>query len=315
MKEIGGYFEFEQLLNQPYHTQVVELNTARHALIYLVMAKEIEKIYIPKFLCSSVSSVLESYSIPYETYSIDKDFLPIFNTSLNGNEFLYIVNYYGQLSEKTINELNNKHKNIIVDNVQAFFQKPIPGIDTIYSCRKYFGVPDGAYLSTDVRLGNKLAYDTSMDRMKHLLGRYEGNASDYYLDFKKVSSIFKDEPVKKMSKLTNNLLGAIDYHYIMKRRNLNFSFLHEKLSTTNKLKLTDTKGPFAYPYYVENGITIRKKLASKNIFIPTLWPEILKNENKDSIEYKYASNILPLPCDHRYTKNDMEIIIKELSNV
>lgn len=41
---------------------------------------------------------------------------------------------------------------IILDNTQSFFQKPISGIDTIYSCRKYFGVPDGAYLSTNILL-------------------------------------------------------------------------------------------------------------------------------------------------------------------
>ena len=43
-------------------------------------------------------------------------------------------------------------KNVIIDNVQAYFQRPIEGFDTLYSCRKYFGVPDGAVLYTDLEI-------------------------------------------------------------------------------------------------------------------------------------------------------------------
>ena len=41
-------------------------------------------------------------------------------------------------------------------------------------------MPDGAYLSTDKFLAEKLEFDVSKDRVKHILGRYEGRASDYY---------------------------------------------------------------------------------------------------------------------------------------
>ena len=71
-------------------------------------------------------------------------------------------------------------------------------------------------------------------------------------------------------------------------------------------------GPFAYPYYVENGIETRKKLAEKKIYIPTLWPNVLIEKHGDTIEYDYAANILPLPCDQRYGLDDMEYIVKEL---
>ena len=48
---------------------------------------------------------------------------------------------------------------------------------------------------------------------------------------------------------------------------------------------------------MENGIEIRKKLAEKKIYLPNLWPNILNENLEDTIDYHYAANILPLPCD------------------
>lgn len=312
MREIGGYFQLDQLINKPYHENLVELNTGRNALLYLVNAKKIRKIYLPCYLCNSVSDMLNRHKIDYEYYHIGRDFLPIFGKELRNDEYLYIVNYYGQMIDDVIWEFKSKYKNIILDNTQSFFQKPMPGVDTIYSCRKYFGLPDGAYLSTDVIWDERLEEDESSSRMKHILGRYEGQASDFYNEFKKNDESFKELPIKKMSKLTRNILGAIDYEKIIQSRNRNFEYLHGSLKHTNILDIKLPYGSFTYPYYVENGIEVRKKLAQRKIYIPTLWPNVLKENLEDSIEYDYAANILPLPCDQRYGGEDMEYIVREL---
>lgn len=309
MREIGGYFELDQFINKPYYENLVELNTGRNALLYLVKAKKISKIYLPYFLCNSVSDVLSKYKIDYEYYNVGKDFFPIFEEKLKEDEYLYIVNYYGQITDDVTRKFKKEYKNIILDNTQSFFQKPIVGVDTIYSCRKYFGVPDGAYLSTDVVLNERLEEDQSSFRMKHILGRFEGKASDYYIEFKKNDETFKELPIKSMSKLTRNILGAIDYEKVIETRNRNFEYLHNRLRNKNILDIKLPYGPFAYPFYMENGIETRKKLAEKKIYIPTLWPNVLKENHEDSIEYDYAANILPLPCDQRYGVEDMDKIV------
>jgi hypothetical protein len=84
------------------------------------------------------------------------------------------------------------------------------------------------------------------------------------------------------------------------------------LGKQNKLELTTPKGAFAYPFYVENGIKIRKELAQKKIYIPALWPNVLNDIPKDSIEHDYAANILPLPCDQRYSIDDMKCVVEEM---
>ena len=312
MKEIGGYFGLEQLVSNEYYKDLIPLNNGRNALLYVLKIRGINKIYIPYYLCNSVRDMCSRNGYKFEYYKIGAEFMPIFNKILADDEYLYVVNYYGQLTNEKVLSLKQQFVHIILDNTQVFFQKPLNGIDTIYSCRKYFGVPDGAYLSTDKRLSEELEIDISRERMTHILGRYEGVASDYYNHFQNNDASFKSEPLKYMSKLTHNILGAIDYDRVSRVRNENYAYLESKLGGQNKLNLTTPDGAFAYPFYVENGIEIRKALVQKKIYILILWPNVLADTPEESIEYKYAQNILPLPCDQRYGIDDMKYLVEEL---
>lgn len=312
MKEIGGYFELENFVNNEYYQNLIALNSGRNALIYILKARKANKLYMPYFLCDCVFDAVVKNGYEVEYYNIDENFVPIINKSINDGEYVYVVNYYGQLSSKKLLELQREYKNIILDNTHAFFQKPLSNIDTIYNCRKFFGVPDGAYLSTNVIYNGDLELDVSNKRMEHLLGRFEESASNYYQSFSEHENKFICEPVKYMSKLTHNLLGAIDYNRVIKVRKENYEYLSKELDKYNKINLNDCNVAFAYPCYLSEASAVRKKLIEKNIYVPTLWPNVLADMDKQSLEYDYAQNILPLPCDQRYTLDDMKTIVKEL---
>lgn len=315
MKEIGGYFGLEKLASNEYYKDLIPLNNGRNSLLYLLKARNIKKLYIPYYLCDSVSDMLNMYGYHYERYNIDSDFMPILNKTLGDNEYFYIVNYYGQLNKDKVIFLKHKYYRIILDNTHAFFQKPIGYIDTIYTCRKFFGVPDGAYLSTNSKINDNLEMDISKHRMGHILGRYEGTASDYYKEFQNNDNSFKNEPLKYMSKLTHNILGAINYEKVKQIRSENCDYLNSKLGIYNKIKFEASYGAFAYPFYIKNGTEIRKELAKKKIYIPTLWPNVLIETPEDSVEHDYAKNILPLPCDQRYGIEEMEYIVDEVKKL
>lgn len=312
MKEIGGYFGLETLISNEYYSELLKFNTCRNALIFLLKNRNIKKLYLPYYLCSSVFEACLKYNIEFENYHIGKSFFPESEINCKEDECVYIVNYFCQLTENDILAMKQKYKRIIVDNSQAFFQRPIHGIDTIYSCRKFFGVSDGAYLSADIKLKSDLEVDCSKDRMTHILGRFEGCASDYYNDFKQNDKQLGCENIKVMSKLTTNIMGAVDYQNVMQRRTENFHYLHEIMYDRNCLEIKLVNGAFAYPLYAENGMEIKKKMAEKKIYIPTLWPNVLENMPVDSVEYSYAANILPLPCDQRYDCSDMKRLVEEL---
>lgn len=314
MREIGGYIEIDTYSQPMLHDGATALNCGRNALAYLIKAKNIKKIYIPRFLCDSVRNVCQRENISVEYYSVGIDFLPA-NLPEELDGWFYLVNYYGQLKNSTIREFAKKHKKIIVDNVQAYFQMPVEGIDTIYTCRKFFGVADGAFLYTDTTLKENLPQDESYNRMGFLLGRFERSASEFYQEYVKNNDLFDNEPVKRMSKLTDNLLHAIDYEKVKKQREENFVTLHNAFKNINKLSLIVPDGAFMYPLYVKNGEAVRKALQKIKIYIPTLWADTFVVCDKDDIQCHMAQNILPIPCDQRYHTEDMEYIIENLENV
>ena len=308
MKEIGGYLELDRYHLPMLHNDAIALNSGRNCLAYLIQKKRIQRIWIPKFLCTSVSDVCRREGCEVCYYSIGKDFNPVLEAT---DDWVYIVNYYGQVNNDKIREHKNQYPNLIVDNVQAYYQSPVENIDTIYTCRKYFGVTDGAFLYTDAEL-EELEQDESFERVKFLLGRFERTASEFYSEFVSEEEEFSNFPVKKMSKLTDNLLHGIDYDMVKNRRTENFSYLHTNLKDMNELNLSIPDGAYMYPLYIENGSEIRKKLQAKKIYVPTLWPDIFKLCGENELEYDMAKNILPIPVDQRYDIEDMDYIIEVL---
>lgn len=312
MKEIGGYIELDQYRLPMLHEKAIKLNCARNCLAYLIETKNIIKIALPKFLCNSIFDVCKKYKLEVSVYSIGHDLKPK-NLRIHNDEWLYLVNYYGLLSNEYIQEMREKYHKIIVDNTQAYFQKAVNGIDTFYTCRKFFGVPDGAVLYTDTRLERNLHRDCSFEKMRHILGRYELCASDFYDDYVEQEKSFADAPIKLMSGLTQNLLHALDYDAIQKQRIDNFAYLHAKLRNMNKLLIPIIPdGPFMYPLYIRNASEIRKALQRQKIYIPILWPNVLELCKRNELEYELTENVLPLPVDQRYTREDMEYLLIHL---
>ena len=307
MKEIGGYIEFEHYHRPMLYDDGIKLNCGRNALAYLIKAYDIQKIVMPKYMCDSCNNVLKKTKIRY--YSINVDFKPIIET-IGEDEWLYVVNFYGQLSYEYLLELKGKY-NIIVDNAQAYFNSPIKGIPTLYTCRKFFGVADGAILYADKTIEVE-KQDESFERMRFLMGRFERSASEFYYEYIENNHFFANEPIKRMSKLTENFLRGIDYEEIRKRRTENFAFLNGQLSSINKIYLNIPDGPFMYPLYLENGAEVRKALQRKKIFIPLLWPAVFNICKKNEVEFDMAENILPIPIDQRHGIEDMKYIVKEI---
>lgn len=305
MKEIGGYIELDTYTGNMLHDDGVKLNCGRNALSYIIKAKNIKKLWMPKFMCDSCDKVLSDNNVIVQYYSIGIDFKPAIK---EWDGWLYVVNFYGQLSN---NYLASLGENIIVDNAQAYFQEPIPGVDTLYTCRKFFGVADGAVLFTDKFIEVE-EQDESFNRMNFLLGRYERSAGEFYQEYVDNNHFFKNEPVKRMSRLTENLLHGIDYETVKNRRRQNFCYLHEMFQSINKLNLSVPDGAFMYPLYIENGAEVRKQLQAKKIFIPILWPAVFNLCEENELEYDMAKNILPIPVDQRYGIEDMEYIVEEI---
>lgn len=316
-KEIGGYIEFDSWKKSSLHRGAIALNSGRNCLLYLVKARKIEKLLLPDYMCDSVADMCKANGISFRLYRIGADFLPSYDFVVGKDEYLYIVDYFGQLSDENIIDANVRAEGrLVVDECQSLFREPLLGIDTLYSARKFLGITDGAYLYTDCRLDVDLPTSSSFDHLNFLFGRLESNANRFYDEYKTNNDRFASEPLRKMSKTTKAMIGAVDLERIKRRRIKNYRYVDEKIGKFNQISLREpVDAPFAYPLYFDNGPAVRKALISKSIYVPTLWPNVLEDERCGSVARDYSKNILPIPIDQRYGYRNMNRVIEAIQDL
>lgn len=309
MHPIGGYFSLELPNGEEYHKDAIRLNTGRNCLEYILKARGYKKVYLPYYTCEVVLEPFKKLDIPFEFYHIGINFEIRDRFTLKADEALLYVNYYG-LKQRYVEQLAEKTgERLIVDNTQAFYAKPIEGIDTFYTCRKFFGVPDGSYLYIEKKLDEELEQDLSYDRMTFLNKRIDLGAEAAYGDFQTLSKSLVGQPIKRMSNLTQRLMQGIDYIGIAKQRRDNYIRLHTVLGKSNKLNLPldEDAVPMVYPYLAPvKGL--REKLIENKVFVARYWPNVLDWTTQDDIEYLLAYQMQPLPIDQRSGKDEMNAI-------
>ena len=307
MEAIGGYFSLELPLREEYHKNAIRLNTGRNCLEYILCARGYKKVYVPYYTCEAVMEPINKLGIPYEYYHIDIHFEIRDRLTLKADEALLYTNYFG-LKQRYVEQLAEKIGScLIVDNTQAFYARPIQGIDTFYTCRKFFGVADGAYLYTDKMLDEEFDQDESYDRIAHLLKRIDLSAEQGFSDFRKVDDGLDNQPIRKMSKLTQRIMQSIGYEAAAKKRRENYLKLQEMLGEENKLVLTleEDAVPMVYPFLAPiKGL--REKLIENKVFVARYWPNVLEWTTKNDVEHLLVFQMQPLPIDQRYGVEDMQ---------
>lgn len=310
MKAIGGYLELELNKVPEYHSKAIKLNSARNALEYILTARAYKKVYLPYFTCEAVLKPITQLGLQYEFYRIDENFYPIFkNLNIGDDECLIYTNYFGLYDDNVLKAVKT-WKNVVVDNAQSFYSLPNVGIDTFYSPRKFFGVPDGGYLYCDSVLQTDLKFNHSFNRMDHLLKRIDLSVEEGYLDFIKNEKKIDNQTIGRMSNLTERILQSIDYKKIAKQRQNNFNMLHSTLNGLNaiRIKQLNKQVPLSYPFRTSNR-NLKQRLLDNKVYVPTYWPNVQNWVRKDSLEYEYSQNIIHLPVDQSLGEIQMSEIL------
>src|SRR5690625_1738642 len=173
MDAIGGYFDLELTRDEGnrYHSNAIALNSGRNALEHILRERDVSLILVPYYTCQAVLEPVKALGLNYECYQLDEDLEIAALDEMKEDAHLLYINYFG-LKGEYIKELSTLRDKLIIDNSQAFYDKPLSGVDTFYSPRKFFGVPGGGYicgLETELNAENDVAYD----RCQHLLIRSE----------------------------------------------------------------------------------------------------------------------------------------------
>lgn len=322
MIPIGGYFSLEINEGRELHKQALRLNAGRYALEYILKARKYGKVFIPYYICESILQPIKRLGVEYEFYHINEKLEPAIELQPKADEAVLYVNYFG-MKNRYAGTFFYAYPNTILDQTQAFYSeqgnkyddKSIQ-CDTFYSCRKYFGVPDGAYLYTNCLLDEVLPQDVSFERMDFLTKRIDLSAQAGYADFHVNDKSLSEVGMKRMSKLTEAMMKGIDYSTKANKRIHNFHLLDKELRETNRFKWDMDYGtiPLVYPYYVENGTKLRQKLIESQVFCARYWPNVIEWCDSDDLEYQLAENVVCLPVDQRYGEEEMNRIIEIIKN-
>lgn len=311
--EIGSFIELQFSKGMEYYPQqknIARLNTGRAAIWHALRLLGGGTIWLPIYQCDTVRDFLHKKNVNIKYYHIDKNFNPTDLEPLE-NEIVLFVNYYGMMSAKRMESLVSGYKNVIIDNCQAFFAKPLKGCMNVYSCRKFIGVPDGAYVigkDAEVHMdeyGQCYSSDTAVFMLQRVEYGCEGKA---YQSRQLNEHRIDTEDIMRMSKLTKAILDGTDYELIQRKRIENFHIareLFDKINCLDVCQYCDRETvPMVYPLVVEEDNLLNRLQKAKH-FQGHWWSYLLDEVEENYFEYWISRFFIPITIDQRYGEDEL----------
>ena len=320
--EIGSFIELLFPKGLEYYSQeedIARLNTGRSALWHAFRVTGAKTVWIPYYQCDTVRDTFIKNGVEVKYYHTDSDWNPIDLTPADDEAALF-VNYYGVMSNGRMRELAKLSNYPIIDNCQAFFCEPIENAMNIYSCRKFVGVPDGAYVigKGAGKYMEEYPQCYSSDTAAFLLMRIEYGCEGKGYEARSVNEHRIDsEDCMKMSKLTRTILDGTDYEHIKNKRRGNFAIAHDLLGGINQLNplqyYDENTIPMVYPLVVEDDGLIQRLYKAKH-FQGHWWSYICDEQPEGSFEHWISRYVIPVTIDQRYGREELEYLANVILN-
>lgn len=320
--EIGSFIELQLPIGKEWYRSDIDqarLNTGRMGIWHAFRVTGCNRIWIPIYQCDSIRETFEKKGIEMCFYHQDKNFNPI-DIEAKDEDAVLLVNYFGIMSSQRMAELAKPYKHPIIDCSQAFFCNPFAGALMVYSCRKFVGVPDGAYVigPSAHKYVAEYPQSYSSDTASFLLMRIEYGCEGKGYDARRLNEHRIDaEDCMKMSKLTRTLMDAEDYDYNRKKRKENFGYAQELFGDINKINPTkymdDETIPMIYPLLVEDEDLLPSLQAAKH-FQGHWWSYICDEQPEHSFEYWISRYVIPITIDQRYGKEELDYLAGIIKN-
>jgi hypothetical protein len=240
---------------------------------------------------------------------------------VESGDLVLVIHYFGFPNESLPADLLNRQGGIIVEDAsQALFAKQQypESFCSVFSPRKFFGVPDGGVLAS-LRLSvpdcqalepppmdwwaNACAI-TQMRREFDLMG----GRNEWFPQFRKVEESIPLGPYRSSDLAKMLIEVGTDYESMKKVRRENYSALLRQLSEFALFPyLDDETVPLGFPVLVNASQRdiVLERLYAHGIYPPVHWrlEGIVPEEFSDS--HELSRSILTLICDQRYTIYDM----------
>ncbi|MFT5716022.1 MAG: hypothetical protein ACI9T7_000195 [Oleiphilaceae bacterium] len=318
MLHVGGEQELAQM---NYFRELT--NSGRSSLRWIIESAQLKhkRLLLPDFLCEVILDVLAEYHINVDFYTVDRQFGYQLPDDLSHYDGLYLIKYFGAVTDSFERALSTFKQCIIVDDVfspyphvldlaQPWYSfnslrkiSPIADFSMLYSNRTFATVkvdklPEFAELKYQAKQCKYDYFNSGVGSEKAFLALFA--QGERCLDEKK--GIFSPSNRSVLESL--DFYRQLDQEKILRRKNYNVicSELAEYLSP-----ITTDYYSFAVIFLPDRDV-IRKKLMAHNIFLAVHWPEVI------GISNQLSRAILSIPLDSRYSKKNMEDICQYVLN-
>jgi dTDP-4-amino-4,6-dideoxygalactose transaminase len=318
------------------------LSTGRcaiHALIQILGLKSDDEVLIPTFTCRIIPKAFQERGVKVVYYRItpglEVDLADLKKSITKKTKLAYVIHYFGFAQKiDAISKICREKKILLLEDcTHAMFTtyngKRLGdyGDYSLATYRKWFAIPDGAYLRVNNSKSQsdfdtqrkKVCYQQSsakivwtysrllimLAKAVHQLALYK-----YYLKLELgVGRFKKPAPMSTLSKM---IYKKTDLTELPQKRRDNFMTLQKSLKST-KVKpffrtLPQGVCPYVFPVLAEDRDKFRDYLISKKIYCDVHWSlEWLESEKKAPVK-KLSEQIISLPIDQRYYKEDIEYL-------
>lgn len=315
---IGGYFSLErgEGAGLPFIDEAIGYQSGRSALAAVLSVASPKAVWAPHFICGSVNDTLLCLDLEVRRYALDETLGVPETVSPAATDLVLCVDYFGISSpgvERAIDRFGVDR--VLVDASQSLFYRHRSGCTTIYSPRKFLGVPDGGLVLTSRHLPERCDPDEthSVARSQHLLYRLAGLVEAGYAKFLEAEeSLAGCEPIA-LSRLTKTMLRSIDMETVAASRLHNYHCVADMLRSAGFAVPRPPPGtvPLCCPVQCNNATRVREQLATRRIFTPTYWSDAMIPED-DSVGRRLRDNTVYLPCDQRYGEIEMSRVASVL---
>lgn len=315
------------------------LRSGRDALKVIAKAHSGAKVYLPALCCDSMIK-------PFEMYNCEIAFYPLTNTlavdypkllkkldCTSGKILLLYFDYFGipMFSDVQLKEIKDKYKHLVfirdITHTLLIHNELEHSDDyTIASLRKWSNIPDGGLLWTDHEVNCSEWCESPAFAIQRLEAQklrtvfFETGIEEIKKQYRKIFSsvsdlLDSDQRPAKMTEYSYQIASYTDWQQIREVRKENAEVLREIFAKCMDIKVIDSCGDESnlyVPILVNRRDIVQNCLSKRGIFNTIIWP-LREEQEKCCKNTGYIHNhMLAVPCDQRYSRDDMVYIGEEM---
>lgn len=316
------------------------LRSGRDALKVIAREYPNTTVFLPSLCCDSMVTPFEQYGCEIVFYPLTAelcvDFRVLTNElqRTNTQKLLLYYDYFGikMFQSRQLVEVKTRFNDLIL--IEDITHTLLNAKDsdfyadyTIASLRKWVNVPDGGLLWTKHKLRDtSFAEDAQFAqqrleaqcmRTQYAVTGDDVIKSKYRHIFSNIPMLLENDfsPVK-MTEYSRRLACDANWEDIKRIRQDNADVLSKIFSENENIQLINSginRSGLYVPILVENRDEIQRKLSANGIFNTVIWP-LREEQILACPTAKYITeHMLAVPCDQRYTKEDMIYIGNEIT--